>query len=345
MKKSLLLIPILSALTPLPLLVAAKCTPEETQEQKDEKLAKKYEKEYIDKQKYVFDDFEQFKMKPEHFKLEKDNKFWPNAWVDYPNRNIKKYSLTHEFDKDFDKWFKDFQWKFKIFKKVMNKYAYNEVIKYQNPNNGMEPVNLYYVKEVIFDFSQGMNPQNYSLSFYSSGDYKRVFGLFNIPNLNLNLSSAFLDFSYLTSVNFDFNYYSKINITSTYGHFIRKEAFARIREMFWIPKPDYKNEHFATHAAGKSDFEGVDRIPRLQFESYRGLAGTRTNNLLLNLRYKDSFDDGPKNINVDYLKQYGNYSTLKFKSYRVKIIEYDPKKPLDAEPSKVDNFVLSEHGL
>nr|AAT66151.1 putative membrane lipoprotein precursor [Mycoplasma arthritidis] [Metamycoplasma arthritidis] len=93
MKKSLLLIPILSALTTLPLLIAAKCKPEETQEQKDEKLAKKYEKEYIDKQKYVFDDFEQFKMKLEHFLLEKDENIrnsWKESWIDYPNRNIKK---------------------------------------------------------------------------------------------------------------------------------------------------------------------------------------------------------------------------------------------------------------
>ncbi|ACF07358.1 Uncharacterised protein [Metamycoplasma arthritidis] len=134
MKKSLLLISILSALTSLPSLVAVKCKPEETQEQKDEKLAKKYEKEYIDKQKYVFDDFEQFKMKPEHFRFHKDpDKFWKKTWFDYPNRNIKEYSLTQEFNNDFDKWFKDFQWKFQIFKRVMNKYAYNEVIKYQNP--------------------------------------------------------------------------------------------------------------------------------------------------------------------------------------------------------------------
>lgn len=51
MKKSLLFIPMLSSLATLPLLIASKCKQEETQEQKDEKLAKKYEKEYIDKQK------------------------------------------------------------------------------------------------------------------------------------------------------------------------------------------------------------------------------------------------------------------------------------------------------
>ena len=71
MKKSLLFIPLLSSLATLPLLIASKCEQEETQEQKDEKLTKKYEKEYIDKQRYVFDDFEQFKMKDEYFEKKK----------------------------------------------------------------------------------------------------------------------------------------------------------------------------------------------------------------------------------------------------------------------------------
>ena len=108
MKKSLLFIPLLSSLATLPLLIASKCKQEETQEQKDEKLAKKYEKEYIDKQKYVFDDFEQFKMKSEYFQLVK-NPSSREAWKDYTNRNIKTYWLTEEFYKNFYKWFKNFQ--------------------------------------------------------------------------------------------------------------------------------------------------------------------------------------------------------------------------------------------
>ena len=69
MKKSLLFIPLLSSLATLPLLIASKCDQKETQEQKDKKLTKKYEKEYIDKQRYVFDDFEQFKFnKEKHFR-------------------------------------------------------------------------------------------------------------------------------------------------------------------------------------------------------------------------------------------------------------------------------------
>ena len=265
------------------------------------------------------------------------------AWKDYTNRNIKTYWLTEEFYKNFYKWFKNFQWKFKIFKRIMNKYAANEIIKYQNPNNGMDPINLYYVKEVKFDFSQGMDSQNYALEL-SNGEFMDILNLFNIPNLNLNISPILPNWTILKEINFNKTYYSKINITSNYG-LVLKSVLNKIREIFSIPKPYYKNEHFATHPAGKDDFQGEDRIPRIEFYTFRGLREQSADNEILNLRYKTSFDKGWNDIDVDYLKEYGNYDTFKFKSYRVKIVEYDPKKPLYAGPSKVDEFVLSEHGL
>ena len=342
MKKSLLFIPMLSSLATLPLLIASKCKQEETQEQKDEKLAKKYEKEYIDKQKYVFDDFEQFKMKDEYFK-EVENKEAKYIWKDYANRNIKTYTLTTKFFEDFNKWYEDFQWKFKIFKRIMNKYAVNEIIKYQNPNNGMDPINLYYVKEVKFDFSRGMDSQSYDIRYWY--DRNCLFKLFNIPNLNLNLSSNSISWRNFRDINFDTTYYSKINITSTFYDFFDDNYIEKMRNLLSCPKPHYKNEHFVTHPAGKDDFQGKDRIPRINFDSFRGLQKTDSINNLLNLRYKTSFDKGWKDIDVDYLKEYGNYNTFKFRSYHVKIVQYDYEKPLDADPSKVDDFVLSEHGL
>ena len=342
MKKPLLFIPLLSSLATLPLLIASKCDQKETQELKDKKLTKKYEKEYIDKQRYVFDDFEQFKMKDEYFE-KKENSYTNNAWSDYANRGIKTYSLTNRFFKKLEEWYNDFQWKFKIFKRVMNKYAINEIIKYQNPNNGMDPINLYYVKEVKFDFSQGMDSQNYALEL-SNGEFMDILNLFNIPNLNLNISPILPNWTILKEINFNKTYYSKINITSNYG-LVLKSVLNKIREIFSIPKPYYKNEHFATHPAGKDDFQGEDRIPRIEFYTFWGLREQSADNEILNLRYKTSFDKGWNDIDVDYLKEYGNYDTFKFKSYRVKIVEYDPKKPLDADPSKVDEFVLSEHGL
>ncbi|MDD1375976.1 hypothetical protein PT303_03640, partial [Metamycoplasma hyosynoviae] len=69
----------------------------------------------------------------------------------------------------------------------MNKYASKEIIEYKNPNINTDPIHLYYVKEVKFDFSRGMSPQSYYMQLFD-GSFERIVKLFNIPNLNLNLS-------------------------------------------------------------------------------------------------------------------------------------------------------------
>jgi len=183
MKKLFLLTPF-TLMSTLPL-ISSRCVHEETQEQKDEKLAEKYEKEYIDKQKYVFDDFEQFQMKDEYFKEVEVNK---NIWR-YDNK-IKTYGVTSEFIDNFTKWYNDFQHKFNIFKKIMKKYASREIIEYKNSKIQEDPIDLYYVKEVKFDFSRGMNAQSYYMRL---GNYalEQIFNLFNIPNLNLKISFGF----------------------------------------------------------------------------------------------------------------------------------------------------------
>ncbi|MDD1361624.1 hypothetical protein PT302_03015 [Metamycoplasma hyosynoviae] len=334
MKKLLLLMPAL--LAPIPLAVS--CFREETQEEKDEKLAKKYEKEYVDKQKYVFDDFEQFKMKDEYFEeqLKKDEYLWAK-----PDRNIKKYWLTGLFYGDFDKWYNDFQHKFNIFKKVMNKYASKEIIEYKNPNINADPIHLYYVKEVKFDFSRGIPSQSYYMQLFNGG-FERIVRLFNIPNLNLNLSVKSPIWDLFNSFNIK-TYYSKINITALY-EYVYSDTIEKMREIFSFPKPYYKNEHFMTYPAGEEQYQGKgDWKPKVTFESFRGLEKSYSNNKFLNLRYKKSFDYGPSDIDREYLENYGNYNPLKFASYRFEIIEYDPDRP-DAEPSKIDRFVLSKHG-
>ncbi|MDC8916081.1 hypothetical protein [Metamycoplasma hyosynoviae] len=339
MKKSLLLMPAL--LAPIPLAVS--CVRKETQEEKDEKLAKKYEKEYVDKQKYVFDDFEQFKIKDEHFEeqLGKDD-----LWAK-PDRNIKKYWLTGLFYGDFDKWYNDFQHKFNIFKKVMNKYASKEIIEYKNPKINIDPVNLYYVKEVKFDFSRGIPSQSYYIWLGEKG-FKKIVKLFNIPNLNLNLSSYLNPqaLNILNNTSIAKTYYSKINIIGVFS--IYSKIIEKMRDIFSIPKPYYKNEHFITYPAGEEHYQGKgDWKPKITFESFKGLEKPYfSTNDLLRLRYKISeYADDWTKLDEDYIEQYGNYDPLKFASYRFKIIEYDPDKPFDAEPSKVDEFVLSKHGI
>ena len=335
MKKLLLLITSLSSLT-LPL-ISSRCK-EETQEQKDEKLAKKYEKEYIDKQKYVFDDFEQFKMKDEYFKeVEPYDEIW------HSNRKIKSYYPTKKFFDDFNRWYDDFQWKFKIFKRAMNKYASKEIIEYKNPKIQEDPINLYYVKEVKFDFSRGMDAQSYCIAQFR-GDFELIEKLFNIPNLNINLSIEIASWGDLRNSKINKTYYSKINITSIFKYIYSKEK-QKIRDIFSIPKPYYKNEHFKTHPAGEEIYQGKgDWKPRVKFESFWGLDKYTYTNNLLHLRYQRSFDYGPSDIDKEYIEQYGNVNTFKFASYRFEIIEYGLTKPFTDPPSKVDKFTLSKHG-
>ena len=334
MKKLFLLMPF-TLMSTLPL-ISSRCVHEETQEQKDEKLAEKYEKEYIDKQKYVFDDFEQFEMKDEYFKEKEVSKI---LWND-PKRPIKAYHFTEEFFNSFDKWYNDFQYKFNIFKKIMKKYASREIIEYKNSKTQEDPIDLYYVKEVKFDFSRGMDPQSYYMSL---GDYvfKWIFNkLLNISNLNLNLSLNYSSWAWKEINISNKTYYSKINITSSFSS-IYRDGKQRTREIFSIPKPYYKNEHFTTHPAGEQIYQGKgDWKPKIKFESFRGLSKYFSQNNLLNLRY----DYGSNDIDKEYLKEYGNVNTFKFASYRFEIIEYDSEKPFDAPPSKVDKFTLSEHG-
>ena len=317
-------------------LISLKCVHEETQEEKDKKLAEKYEKEYIDKQKYVFDDFEQFQMKDEYFKEVEVNK---NIWR-YDNK-IKTYGVTSEFIDNFTKWYNDFQHKFNIFKKIMKKYASREIIEYKNSRIQEDPIDLYYVKEIKFDFSRGLNPQLHCIRLFTD---EWITKIFRLPNLNLNLSVEFMSWDDLINANIDKTYYSKINITSSFSR-VHLEEKQKTREIFSIPKPYYKNEHFMTYPAGEQIYQGKgDWKPKIKFESFKGFKKSFGNNKLLRLRYERSFDYGPSDIDQNYLKEYGNVNTFKFASYRFEIIEYDSEKPFDAPPSKVDKFTLSEHG-
>ncbi len=335
MKKLFLLIPF-TLMSTLPL-ISSRCVHEETQEEKDKKLAKKYEKEYIDKQKYVFDDFEQFQMKDEYFKEVEVNK---NIWR-YDNK-IKTYGVTSEFIDNFTKWYNDFQHKFNIFKKIMKKYASREIIEYKNSRIQEDPIDLYYVKEIKFDFSRGLNPQLHCIRLFTD---EWITKIFRLPNLNLNLSVEFMSWDDLINANIDKTYYSKINITSIFKYIYWPTDKQKIREIFSIPKPYYKNEHFMTYPAGEQIYQGKDDWkPKIKFESFRGLKKGMQINELLNFRYKRSFDYGPSDIDQNYLKEYGNVNTFKFASYRFEIIGYDSEKPFDAPPSKIDKFTLSEHG-
>ncbi|MDD7912568.1 hypothetical protein PUW90_01985, partial [Metamycoplasma hyosynoviae] len=208
-----------------------------------------------------------------------------------------------------------------------------------------DPIHLYYVKEVKFDFSRNMSPQSYYIVLGYT-QFEEILKLFNIPNLNLNLSLDYPEWDILNNTSIAKTYYSKINITAMFNHPTSSEM-QKVRDIFSVPKPYYKNEHFITYPAGEEHYQGKgDWKPKITFESFRGLKKAYSINKLLRLRYKLSIYSADwEKLDENYIEQYGNCEPLKFVSYRFEIIEYDPDKPFDAEPSKVDKFVLSKHGI
>lgn len=329
MKKIIKCLPILT-LSTLPL-IAVKCVKKELTKEELEKILKlKYEKEYIDKKKYIFDDFEQFEIKDEYF--EEASKY-KRDWQTSQDRKIFQFSL--QFIKDFNKWYDNFQWKFGIFKDIMNKYAANEVIRYDNPYNPNNSAKLYYVKEVKFDFSRGLKPQEYSIwnnaSLWDNTSPEFITKLFNLPNLNLNIS-IWSSWNYLDSTYLEKTYYSKLNIVSRFND---KESFKKI---IGIPKPKYKNEYFVSYPMGKYDYND-DVKPTLNFEGFKSANYFAYENSLLYLRY---LNKSQHQKDIDFLKEYGNYDPFHFKSYRIEIYEYYWQNSFDSPPSKEDIFLLEK---
>lgn len=323
MKKIIKCLPILT-LSTLPL-IAAKCVKKELTKEELEKILKlKYEKEYIDKKKYIFDDFEQFEIKDEYFEeVVKDERDWQTS------QDRKIFQFSFQFRKDFNKWYDNFQWKFGIFKDIMNKYAANEVIRYDNHYNPNNSAKLYYVKEVKFDFSRGLKSQEYTIWNYASPGF--ITKLFNIPNLNLNISIRTL-WNDLNSAYLEKTYYSKLNIVS---RFYDKEIFKKI---IGIPKPNYKNEYFVSYPMGKYDYND-DVKPILNFEGFKSAKDFSYENSLLYLRY---LNNSQHQKDIDFLKEYGNYDPFHFKSYRIEIYEYYWQNSFDSPPSKEDIFLLEK---
>ena len=189
MKKKILLsvVPIIAISSPI--LIASSCDNttkddyfEKRAKETDEEIEKHYVNEYIQKENYIFDDFEQFKFdKERHFKFYyTDN----TMYMKRSKLNEEKYFL---FD-DFKKWHDDFIRHYEIFKKVINKYAPEKRKKYENNIlniNGYQ----YYVKEIVFNFNL-FNNQNATWSFVITKmiAQEMLRKILELPNLKLDIA-------------------------------------------------------------------------------------------------------------------------------------------------------------
>ncbi|AXE60968.1 hypothetical protein DA803_02645 [[Mycoplasma] phocae] len=158
-------------------IAAVSCFKELTPE---EKKFNEYKRRYINAKNYVFDDFEDFTVNKAH--------------VLYPKTNVADDNFVNIYN-DFNRWYDDFSYKFKIFRDVIKKYGPEEI----------KRLKVHYTKEVKInlnphDFKDG--DWNYSL-FEHKDVAKWVINkdrfidmlvkILNLPNLNTNIAVSGLD--------------------------------------------------------------------------------------------------------------------------------------------------------
>ncbi|AZZ65700.1 hypothetical protein DMC14_002825 [Metamycoplasma phocicerebrale] len=278
---------------------------------REEKLTLEYKKRYIDQNRYVFDDFEPFKIKKEYFnEPENINKPGLSVKKGYSFKSIDSNANKQFIFDDFDKWYKEFEFKFNVFKKIINKYNKKNLKIYTNKNNlKFSNIKLYYVKETEIDFEKvlGRGVEN------AIDDYlivKLLAKLFKIPNLKLNCS--FLDYKYFTSQwlkefdNFEFkNYYSSINLQGFWDD-KNDRIYEDMKKLFAIPKPFFKGNLIDTNSYN-------DDLSKLTFKSYFRSNYTFWNSLFI------AWDGNDENLRQENLKKYGNDMEPEFLSYLINI--------------------------
>ena len=247
MKKQILLnfVPIVAIGSPI--LIASSCdnTTEDNYFEKraketDEQIETRYVNEYIQKENYIFDDFEQFKFDRKRHLDRPD--IDPNVLDLYKDSN-NNYLLI----KDFEIWHNDFIRHYSIFKNVIDKYAFEKKVKYTNINNSINSYQ-YFVKEIVFDFNLNnrIDADWYLLIYKAKNFWPMLNKILELPNLNLNIGLSEFPIHKLVSSNlYQGRYLSKLNFVSDYMYYTSKEKnyawtkedYATLMSLASIPKP------------------------------------------------------------------------------------------------------------
>ena len=221
MKKLLTNLSLLT-LSLLPILfVASRCNPqkednyfEKRAKETDEQIETRYVNEYIQKENYIFDDFEQFKFdKEKHFRKNVD-----------PNVLTLKETSKDNFPliQDFEIWHNDFIRHYNIFKKVITMYAPDKRANYINAG-----AYQYFVKEIIFDFNVNnrIDANWYLLIYWTDKFWLMLNKILELPNLNLNIALPEFPMSKLVNPRLLYSgrYLSKLNFVSDYMYYDSKE--------------------------------------------------------------------------------------------------------------------------
>ena len=241
MKKMILLsiVPII-AISP-PILIASSCNNttkddffEKRAKETDEEIEKRYINEYIQKENYIFGDFEQFKFdKEKHFVFSGNNMYL---------KSIGQHTLEYSLVIDFKKWYDDFIRHYNIFKKIIDNYASDKRKKYVNNDlsiNGYQ----YFVKEIIFNFNLlNNNNATWAIGVNKIAEYEMYTKILGLPNLNLNISLYGDNLVYMNASNlYGGRYFSKLDLTTNFlnendEHWTNYN-FKHFMRFFSIPKP------------------------------------------------------------------------------------------------------------
>ena len=241
MKKKILLsiVPIVAIGSPI--LIASSCdnTTEDNYFEKraketDEEIEKHYVNEYIQKENYIFDDFEQFKFdKEKHFVFSGNNMYL---------KSIGQHTLEYSLVIDFKKWYDDFIRHYNIFKKIIDNYASDKRKKYVNNDlsiNGYQ----YFVKEIIFNFNLlNNNNATWAIGVNKIAEYEMYTKILGLPNLNLNISLYGDNLVYMNASSlYGGRYFSKLELTTNFLNENDEQwtnyNFKHFMQLFSIPKP------------------------------------------------------------------------------------------------------------
>ncbi|MGZ9413800.1 hypothetical protein [Mycoplasma sp. Z386] len=207
--------------------------PKTPEEQKYDELFSKYKEKYVGTDNYVFDDFEEFDFNNiNHYQIVNAKKLVElnpvfqikNIKIEN-NQNIYLF-FTKESEEKFYTWFNDFEFKYKVYKDVIDKLAPEKKIKYLNNKD------VYLVKESNYNFTLSKTKDYYSEIMAVS--YFVMNRLVQIPNVKIEGLFA-LTSAMTFGVNDEHSYFSSLDIKSnlTFG----ERGFRDHFKIFSIPKP------------------------------------------------------------------------------------------------------------
>ncbi|MGZ9428535.1 hypothetical protein ACXX84_01905 [Mycoplasma sp. AC157] len=249
--------------------------PKTPEEQKYEELFNKYKEKYVGTDNYVFDDFEEFDFNNhEHYeivnmkKLIEIDEYFQDTYPSEENKNINNnnnifwYFKKEEFQKLYD-WIKDYNFKFKVYKDVIDQFAPSKKIKQNNKED------IYLVKESNFDFTFSKKQDDYLIVVAM---YPFIMErLLLIPNVKIK-GYFYFNSNLVFQEEFKNNYFSELSIFSNINF---RNLINSKYKLFSTPKP--KLNKFLEDISKEDISKFNSNIPKINFSSILDISNKSEN--------------------------------------------------------------------